>query len=191
MHRFLSVVARGRSEMLEGEVAMSAAVGQYLTFCLKDETYGVPIGLVREIIGVAKITPVPNMPPFVNGVINLRGKIIPVVDLSKKFNMGAAEVGRSTCIIVVDVDGLAMGVMVDTVSEVKDFSADQLEPAPNLGAEVDDNAIMGIGKIDDVVVVLIDLSLALSKKHLTSLIGAGDSGSIAPSDDSTEDKAAS
>ena len=131
--------------------------GKYLTFSLSDEEYGLEILKVREIIGIMDITVVPQTPPHVKGVINLRGKVIPVVDLRLKFGMPEAEYTDATCVIVVDV-GMLAGIIVDTVQEVLDIDASQIDPPPPLGAAVDTTFLLGMGKVRDSVKILLDIN---------------------------------
>jgi len=135
--------------------------GKFLTFNLAQEEYGLEIMKVREIIGIMDITAVPRMPPHVKGVINLRGKVIPVVDLRLKFHMEPAEYTEATCVIVVDV-GTLVGIIVDTVQEVLDIEAARIDPAPPLGASVDTSFIMGMGKVKDEVKILLDIDKVLN-----------------------------
>lgn len=132
-----------------------------LTFSLGSEGYGVSILKVKEIIGMMHITPVPRTPSFVKGVINLRGKIIPVVDLRAKFNMDEKPYNERTCIIVVEVNlnntQRLLGVVVDMVSEVVSITSEEIEPPPQYGTQLDHNFILGIGKIKDRVVIIIDI----------------------------------
>lgn len=132
-----------------------------LTFSLGSEGYGVSILKVKEIIGMMEITPVPKTPDFIKGVINLRGKIIPVMDLRTKFGMEAQEYDERTCIVVVEVlmkgTQKLLGVVVDTVSEVVTISGDQIEPPPEYGTSIEHNSILGIGKIKDRVVIILDI----------------------------------
>jgi purine-binding chemotaxis protein CheW len=134
---------------------------KYLTFSLAQEEYGLEILKVREIIGIMDITAVPQMPAHVKGVINLRGKVIPVVDLRLKFGMEPAEYTDATCVIVVDV-GTLMGIIVDTVQEVLDIGSDQIDPPPPLGASVDTTFILGMGKVKDEVKILLDIDKVLN-----------------------------
>ena len=150
---------------------MGAAEGKYLTFVLADEEYGLEILKVREIIGIQDITTVPQTPEFMKGVINLRGKVIPVLDLRIKFGMEEAEYTEATCIIVVDVRNLLMGIVVDTVSEVLDITADEIEPAPQFGADVQTDFIRGMGKIRDEVKILLDIETVLSPEELGVMRG--------------------
>jgi len=132
-----------------------------LTFSLGSEGYGVSILKVKEIIGMMEITPVPRTPEFIKGVINLRGKIIPVMDLRTKFGMESQEYNERTCIIVAEVliNGVQklLGVVVDMVSEVVTISDSQIEPPPEYGTAIEHNSILGIGKIKDRVVIILDI----------------------------------
>lgn len=147
--------------------------GKYLTFQLSNEVYGLEILKVQEIIGMMNVTRVPKTPEYIRGVINLRGKVIPVVELRTKFGMETTEDTDHTCIIVVQVDGdsqkLTMGVIVDEVSEVLDINADQIEPAPTFGASVDTRFILGMGKVEKKVLTLLDLNQVLSMGEINLL----------------------
>ncbi|MCC7492808.1 MAG: purine-binding chemotaxis protein CheW [Fimbriimonadaceae bacterium] len=147
--------------------------GKYLTFRLANEEFGLQILVVREIIGLMDITTVPRTPDWVRGVINLRGKVIPVVDLRVKFGMASVEDTASTCIIVVEVtrgeDALPMGVVVDEVSEVRDVVADQIDPTPAFGAAVDTEFILGMGKVGQTVVMLLDIDRVLNDSELAAV----------------------
>ncbi len=154
------------------DTAMKAAerqadgrAGMYLAFVLADEEYGLEILKVREIIQMCKITPVPRTPDYVKGVINLRGKVIPILDLRLKFNMPETEHTEQTCIIVVDVDGLETGVIVDQVSEVLDIPADDIDDTPAFGTDLDTEFILGIGKAQGKVSILLDIA---------KVVGTGD-----------------
>ncbi|MBL0061785.1 MAG: chemotaxis protein CheW [bacterium] len=136
--------------------------GKYLTFELADEAYGIEILKVREIIGMMDITQVPRMPMHVRGVINLRGKVIPVIDLRLKFDMSSTEQTAETCIIVVDVSGQMMGLQVDKVSEVLDIAGNEIEDAPMINASVDNSFILGMGKAKGRVNILLNIDKVLS-----------------------------
>ena len=142
---------------------------KYLTFALGDEAYGLEIMQVREIIGLMAITGVPRMPAFVRGVINLRGKVIPVVDLRLKFGMPRIEDTKETCIIVVNIDNLLTGIVVDRVTEVLDISGEKIEETPAFGVNVDTRFIMGLGKVGDKVIILLDILKVLNTQELASL----------------------
>lgn len=145
--------------------------GKYLTFCLAGEEYGVEILKVREIIGIMDITAIPQVPSEVKGVINLRGKVIPVIDLRLKFGLDPAEYTEQTCIVVVDVGSL-VGVIVDTVQEVLDIPSAQIDPPPPLGAAVDTSFVLGMGKVKDDVKILLDIDKVLGAAELTALLEA-------------------
>ena len=143
--------------------------GKYLTFVLADEEYGLEILKVREIIGIMDITAVPRTPDFVKGVINLRGKVIPVIDLRLKFDMAEAEQTEETCIIVVDVDGVEMSIVVDKVSEVLDIAGDEIEDAPSFGTSVNTDFILGMGKIGDSVKILLGIEKVIGGDSIAAL----------------------
>jgi purine-binding chemotaxis protein CheW len=140
--------------------------GKFLTFQLEGEVFGLEILKVQEIMGLIPITRVPKTPTFIRGVINLRGKVIPVVDLRLKFNMNQNEDTERSCIIVVQVakDGnrITMGTIVDEVSEVLDIQSTQIENSPEFGTSVDTSFILGIGKVGQKVVLLLDVDKVLS-----------------------------
>ncbi len=142
--------------------------GKYLTFRLADEEYGVEILKVREINGLMDITSVPQMPVYMKGVINLRGKVIPVVDLRLKFGLEEIDHTEQTCIIVVDV-GKEIGIIVDTVSEVLDIKDEKVEPPPSMGRSVDTSFIMGMGKVGDAVKILLDIDRVLTSDELVDI----------------------
>ncbi len=148
--------------------APTAAGGKYLTFKLANEEYGVEILKVREINGLMDITAVPQMPHYMKGVINLRGKVVPVIDLRLKFGLNEAEHTDQTCIIVVDV-GREVGIIVDTVSEVLDINNDNIEPPPTLNRSVDTSFILGMGKVGDAVKILLDINKVLTTEELESV----------------------
>jgi purine-binding chemotaxis protein CheW len=164
--------------MAELDVAVAAGTragraGKYLTFVLAEETYGLEILKVREIIGLMDITAVPKTPSFVKGVINLRGKVIPVIDLRLKFGMPVGQVTEETCIIVVDVGQVEMGILVDQVSEVLNIAAADIEDTPSFGTNVDTTFILGIGKAAGKVSILLDIAKVLSRDELASLPDKG------------------
>lgn len=142
---------------------------KYLTFVLGKEEYGLEILSVKEIIGLMPITHVPRMPEFVRGVINLRGKVIPVVDLRLKFSMDKVDDTQETCIIVVDLESTLMGVVVDKVSEVLDISAGEIEETPSFGVTLDTSFILGIGKTKNKVIILLDISRVLTAEDLAAV----------------------
>jgi len=147
--------------------------GKYLTFSLAGEEYGIGILKVKEIIGLMQITPVPRTPEHIKGVINLRGKVIPVVDLRLKFDMTDAESTERTCIIVVEIvfDGnkIAMGLIVDSVSEVLNVKAAEIENTPNFGSKLDTAYILGMAKVGHGVKILLDIDKVMSSDEISSL----------------------
>ena len=153
---------------LDSQGGFGASVaGKYLTFALGAEDYGIEILKVIEIIGMMHVTRVPRCPDYVKGVIKLRGKIIPVMDLRMKFGMASAEYNEKTCTIIVNVwaegQEVAIGMIVDTVDEVVDFEAGNIEPPPEYGVNLDTRMILGIGKGNEgAVVILIDIDKVLS-----------------------------
>lgn len=140
--------------------------GKYLTFFLADEEYGIEIMRVREIFGMLPITIVPQTPEFVKGVINLRGKVIPVIDLRLKFKMEKKDYDKETCIIVVEVDEVHMGIVVDTVQEVLDIVNSDIEDSPHFGTQVDTEFILGMGNKDNRVTILLDVGKVISSEDL-------------------------
>ena len=151
--------------------------GKYLTFNLGDEQYCLEILKVQEIIGMQEITKIPRTPIYVKGVINLRGKVIPVIDLRLKFDMEGKEFTRKTCIIVVQVrreeNTLIMGIIVDEVSEVLDITADKIEAAPPMGTRLDSHFILGMAKTESAVKILLDIDNVLSAEELAAITHTG------------------
>ena len=148
--------------------------GKYLTFLLANESYGLQILAVQEIIGLMDIVEVPRTPEFVRGVINLRGRIIPVVELRSKFCMETAEDTEKTCIIVVQIENaegstVTTGLLVDEVSEVLDIVDEMVEPTPQFGGCVDTSFILGVAKATEKVIMLLDETLVLTADELSSL----------------------
>ncbi len=140
--------------------------GKYLTFAVAQERYSLPVLKVREIMRLCPVTPVPRMPAYIKGVINLRGKIVPVVDLRERFGLGAAEDTERICIVVVQVeepDGASRltGMIVDVVEEVSQFQSDDLEPPPDFGDAVDARFIVGMAKTRGQVKTLLDIDRLL------------------------------
>ena len=139
---------------------------KFLTFLLANEYYGVEVMKIREIIRMQKITPVPQMPPHVKGVINLRGKVIPVLDLRLRFSLEAKEADDNTCIVVVNLtraDGSAVltGLIVDAVEEVLNINSADIEDAPEIGSQVTADCILGLAKTKNTVVTLLAIELVV------------------------------
>jgi purine-binding chemotaxis protein CheW len=149
--------------------------GKYLTFAIANEEYGLEILKVREIIGYMDITPVPQTPAYVKGVINLRGQVIPVIDLRSKLGMPTAEVTEETCIIVVEVTRNGQrndtGIVVDRVQEVLYITAEQIQETPEFGATIDTDFILGLGKIGKSVKILLDIDKVLAGAALGGING--------------------
>lgn len=147
--------------------------GKHLTFKLGAEEFGLEILKVQEIIKMMEITKVPRTPDFVSGVINLRGKVVPVVDLRRKFGMATMNTTDKTCVIVVQVGHAAgtvtTGIIVDEVSEVLDIDGGQIEPAPEFGSSVNTDFILGMGKIGRRVVMLLDVDRVLSARDVLGI----------------------
>jgi purine-binding chemotaxis protein CheW len=148
------------------EPAASALAGKYLTFMLGDESYGLPVLKVREIIRFMAPTLVPQMPGYIRGVINLRGKVIPVVDLRLKFGLPIADTGERTCIVVVQVESAARlkiltGLVVDGVEEVTQVAAQEIEETPDFGSALDTEYILGMAKLKGKVKTLLDIDKVL------------------------------
>jgi purine-binding chemotaxis protein CheW len=142
--------------------------GKYLTFSLAGEEYGIGILKVKEIIGLMTITPIPQTPGYIKGVINLRGKVIPVIDLRLKFGMESIANTERTCVIVVEVSGggrkIQMGVLVDSVSEVRNVKSVEIEDTPAFGTTLNTDYILGMAKIDETVKILLNIDLVLSDR---------------------------
>jgi purine-binding chemotaxis protein CheW len=147
--------------------------GKYLTFFLADEEYGIGILKVKEIIGMMTITPVPQTPAFVKGVINLRGKVIPVIDLRLKFGMEEIEYNERTSIIVVEVRGgsgtVQIGIVVDSVSEVVNIKGEDIENTPTFGTRLDTDYILGMAKMGGGVKILLDIDRVLTAEEINAL----------------------
>lgn len=144
---------------------------QLVTFTIANEEFGLDILLVQEIIRVLPITKVPGAPEFVEGVINIRGKVIPIMDLRQRFGLAAKEHDSHTRIIVVELQALMVGFVVDAVSEVLRLPSGTVEPAPPLVAGIDSEYIKGVGKLEDRLLILLDLDKLLSVSEQTTLAG--------------------
>lgn len=155
------------------ESSRQEAAGKYLVFSLGAEEYGIGILRVREIIGCMPITSVPRTDPHVKGVINLRGKVIPVVDLRLKFNMPAQDYTDRTCIIIVEIqtgrEAVLTGIVVDSVSEVLNVRAEDVDAAPEFGAKLDTDYILGLAKLGRGLKILLDIDRILSPRELPGM----------------------
>jgi len=139
---------------------------QLVTFAISEEEFGIDILRVQEIIRIMPITKVPNSPPSVDGVINLRGRVIPVIDLRRRFGMGAKEHDNSTRIIVIEIHGMIIGFVVDGVSEVLRIQSSTVEPPPPVVAGVESEYIKGVGKLDDRLLILLDIDKLLTSEEI-------------------------
>lgn len=161
--------------MSECSIGESKA-GKYLTFSLASEEYGMPILKVKEIIGMMPITSVPRVPKFIKGVINLRGKVIPVIDLRLKFNLEEIAYTERTCIIVVEIAGasgtLPTGVIVDSVSEVIAIKEEDIEGTPEFGTTPETDFISGMAKKDGNIKILLDIDSVVSTSEMNTLANA-------------------
>lgn len=151
--------------------------GKYLTFNLGAEEYGIAIGKIREIIGMMKVVAIPGMPGYMKGVINLRGRVIPIIDLRLRFDMEEAAYSERTCIIVVKIGAgrenrLVTGIVVDSVCEVLNIKAEEIEPAPAFGAALDTAFIMGMAKSNGGVKILLDIERILRPEEISLLATA-------------------
>jgi purine-binding chemotaxis protein CheW len=139
---------------------------EYLTFTLGREEYGIDILKVQEIRGYDAVTTIANMPPFIKGVINLRGIIVPIVDLRIKFNLGDIEYNEFTVVIILNLGNRVVGIVVDSVSDVLTLSTDQIKPAPELAATLDTRYIVGLGTVDDRMLILVDIEKLMSSHEM-------------------------
>ena len=159
--------ARNISEVEEIEDTQE---GQFLTFTLARQEYGIEIRHVTEIIGIQRITDLPDMPAYIKGVINLRGKVIPVVDVRLRFGMENRKYDERTCIIVVNFNDAAVGLVVDTVSEVMNIPAHNIEPSPKASLKSSGGRfIKGLGKVEDDVKILLDIEQLLFDEDLAEM----------------------
>ena len=143
--------------------------GKYLVFRLAGEEFGLEILKVREIIGMMDVTPVPLMPAFVRGIINLRGRVIPVMDLRNRFGMSAPEAGAASCIVVAFIEDMEVGLIVDGVSEVMEIAPANIQETPSFGHALDVRFISGIGTAGDKVTILLDVDKVLTDEEVRSL----------------------
>jgi purine-binding chemotaxis protein CheW len=150
-----------------------ARAGKYLTFQLSNEEFGIRVLKVREIMGIQEITAVPQTPAHIKGVINLRGKVVPVVDLRLKFGLAAADYTQRTCIIVTQVQGesgpVMMGIVVDGVSEVLNLTGAEIEDTPDFGEEISGGYLLGMAKVKGKVKILLDIDRVLSTQDMHNL----------------------
>ena len=156
--------------------AMADKEGKYLTFSLASEEYGISILKIKEIIGMMPITSVPQTPEYIKGVVNLRGKVIPVMDLRLRFSMPAMDYTERTCIIVVEISGQAgtvqVGIVVDAVSEVLNIKSEDIEPTPSFGTKLNTDYILGLAKMGGGIKILLEITRVLSSEDAMLLAEA-------------------
>lgn len=167
--------AKKSSELVSTEAKSTTETGQYLTFMLGGETFALGILNIREIIQYGELTEVPMMPKFIRGVINLRGRVVPVVDLSARFNRNATQVSRRTSIVIIEMeqddpaDAQSIGVVVDAVNEVIDILSTDIEPPPSFGAKIRPDFISGMAKKDGRFIIVLNLDQVLSLDEMVAL----------------------
>jgi purine-binding chemotaxis protein CheW len=165
------------SAVASKQLAAAGEANQYLTFTLGGEMFAVGILNVKEIIEYGSLTEIPMMPAFIRGVINLRGAVVPVIDLSARFGGKTAEVARRTCIVIVEVQQEEgrhdIGIMVDAVSEVLEIAGSEIEPAPAFGARIRADFIAGMGKVGGKFVIILDIMRVLSVEEMAAVASIG------------------
>ena len=176
------VQSPGKSRAPVAAVAVDNAPQQYLTFTLGGEMFAVAILNVKEIIEYGSVTEIPMMPPFIRGVINLRGAVVPVIDLSCRFGGKSTSVARRTCIIIIELEQDEqkhdIGVMVDAVSEVLEIARSEIEPPPAFGAKIRTDFISGMGKVNGRFVIILDVGRVLSVEEISMLTQVAESNPI-------------
>jgi len=155
------------------------SVQQFLTFVLSDEVYGIGILHIREIIEYANLTVVPLMPDFISGVINLRGNVVPVVNLARRFEQKPKDIGKRTSIVIIDIqdndeESVEIGIVVDIVNEVIELADSEIAAPPTFGTKIRADFIQGMGKIDDKLMILLDVNHVLSIEELSAVVGVTD-----------------
>lgn len=173
-----------KNDVMQDEEAV-----QYLTFKLDDESFATEISKVREVLEYTQVTPVPRSPEFMQGVINLRGSVVPVVDLRLQFGMPAVEPTVDSCIIIIEVSiegtSTVLGALADSVQEVINFKPEQLEPAPSFGTRIDNDFVQHMGKLDDRFVIVLDMNKVFSLDQINRVEKTG-----TDSNDTTDTEAA-
>jgi purine-binding chemotaxis protein CheW len=148
---------------------------QYLTFTLGEDVFAIDVTIAREVLDLCDVTRVPQVPDYMLGVINLRGSVVPVIDMRRKFGMPAAEQTRDTCIVVVEVDvdgdAVVVGALADSVREVLDLRPDQIEPPPRIGTRLKTEFIKGMGNLEDRFVIILDINRVFSADELALVQG--------------------
>ena len=149
------------------EQTADAPVGEYLTFKLGDEEYGIEILKVQEIRGYDAVTRIANTPEFIKGVINLRGTIVPIVDLRLRFNLGVVEYNEFTVVIILNLSGRIMGIVVDGVSDVIALQGSQIRPVPDLVATIDTKYLVGLGTMEERMLILVDIERLMTSQEMS------------------------
>ncbi len=155
------VTATGSSGLIASHMA-----NEFLTFRLGGEEYGIEILKVQEIRGYDSITQIANAPDFIKGVVNLRGIIVPIIDMRIKFRLGNADYDQFTVVIILNVAGRVMGIVVDGVSDVISLEAEQMRPTPGFGSVIDTEYIMGLGTVDERMLILIDIEKLMASSDM-------------------------
>jgi purine-binding chemotaxis protein CheW len=145
---------------------LKTAAGEYLTFVLGNEQYGIEILKVQEIRGYDAVTQIANMPPFIKGVVNLRGKIVPIVDLRIKFNLGKVEYNEFTVVIILNLSGRIVGIVVDGVSDVRELREEHLREVPSLVTRIDTKYIVGLATIEQEMLILVDIERLMTSDEM-------------------------
>lgn len=167
-------------DVKNGEIvsAQQDFVMKYLSFVLADKSYAISILKIKEILEYGTVTPIPKMPDFICGAINLRGKLVPVIDLLERLGNGKSEIDKRSCIVIVEMffasESLNVGLIVDAVSRVIDFKTSDIEPAPSFGGSIETDFIDGMGKVDDDFIIILNIDRVLSLKDLSKLSESND-----------------
>ncbi|MBE0500352.1 MAG: chemotaxis protein CheW [Desulfuromonadales bacterium] len=155
---------------------------QFLTFTLGEDVFAIDVTMAREVLDLCEVTRVPQVPDYMLGVINLRGSVVPVIDMRRKFGMPAAKQTRDTCIVVVEVDidgdAVVVGALADSVREVLDLSPDQIEPAPRIGTHLNTEFIKGMGNLDNRFVIILDINRVFSSDELALVQGLAETDEV-------------
>lgn len=162
----------GQSMESSNKSNAGSSAGEYLTFILGSEEYGIEILKVQEIRGYDTVTQIANTPDFIKGVVNLRGKIVPIVDLRIKFKLGQVEYNEFTVVIILNLNGRIVGIVVDGVSDVKDLKEDQLREVPNLVTSIDTKYIVGLATVEQKMLILVDIEKLMTSQEMALLDGA-------------------
>ncbi len=154
-------------------VPVVSDIRQYLTFTLGQETFALDILVIKEIIQFAEVSTVPMMPDYVRGIINLRGAVVPVIDLQVRFGRSPAQIGKRSCIVILEIVAgqrhYELGIMVDAVSAVVDISSSQIEPAPRFGTAIAHDFIAGMGKLDEKFIIMLDITKTFTPGELAAM----------------------